>query len=103
MILEKRKEKNKYVYYVNGKRVKWIVITNINNEAVGKDSFLTSSSSGPIILKYQIEGLSGTFERQFSAANLIVEDKTKISWNLLDELPSADWAWDKMIDRGTLI
>ncbi len=102
MILEKKKEKNRHVHYINGRRVKWIVITNINNEAISKDSFLTSSG-GPIILKYQIEGLSGTYERQFSAANLIDEDKTKTSWNLLDELPSADWAWDKMIERGTLI
>ncbi len=102
MILEKRKEKNKHVHYINGKRVKWIVITNIHNEAISKDSFLTSSS-GPIILKYQIEGLSGTYERQFSAASLNDENKTQISWELLDELPSADWAWDKMIERGTLI
>ena len=102
MILEKRKEKNKYVYYINGKKVKWMVITNINNEGVIKDSFLTSSS-GPIILKYQIEGLSGIYERQFSAASLIDEDKDKISWNLLDELPSADWAWDKLIIRGVLV
>ena len=102
MILEKKKEKNKYVYYINGRRVKWIVITNMHDEATSKDSFL-SIASGPIILKYQIEGLSGIYERQFSAASLINEDKDKISWNLLDELPSADWAWDKLIIRGVLI
>ncbi len=91
MILTEERDKKQRKYHVDGKRVKWLIKTDMREHG------------GPITLKYKLEGLSGTYERQFSSIEVKEESKTSTTWELIDELPSADWAWDKQKARLVLI
>lgn len=95
MILLEKREKSKKIYYVDGNRVEWLVRTLVD---YGK-----GSENGPVIIKYKLERCSGTYERQFTTIIAMKESKDSTTWELIDELPSADWAWDKLIERGVLI
>lgn len=95
MILLEKREKSKKIYYVDGDKVDWLVRTLVDYGKGGE--------SGPVIIKYKLERFSGTYERQFTTIVVINEAKGSTTWELIDELPSADWAWDKLIERGVLI
>jgi hypothetical protein len=94
LILEEKREGDIKTYYVNGNKVKWLVKTTLE---------LENGGSGVVTIKYKIEKLAGMYERQFSTIVVKKEVENSTTWELVDELQTADWVWDKQIARGVLI